>query len=230
MIKVVVNTHVAYSKPYAKFLDSVQRNKDATSIYNRLIVIVNGCEHESIEKDDNGVLTVRTPLNTWEYSAFVVLEKHKTHPDVQSEYYMLLHDTCLLGRIFFDKLSSHEKTLKNNKYGIMRYPLPSSNIVIIHHELVHSFASAVANIKTKNDGCLIEQGRTLPDGTKSFYQTKMPTSVLGNRRELRPIDIYETGYPRTPFYYPAFDVMKYILWGRNGDFTNNVCNNEPSRR
>lgn len=229
MIKVVVTTHVNYSKAMQSFIRSVDNNKDSALIYNRLIVVVNGSERDDIEVSPNGLVTIQTPLNVWEYTAFVQLEAHKDHPKVYSEYYFLLHDTCMIGASFFDKLLTQEAKLKKQPYAITHCHLPSSNIVIIHKDIVYDFARSVTKIQNKWDGCLIEQGLSLKDGTMSFYRTTRSRRIAAARKEIRPYDVYKTGHARKPFYYPEFDVMKYILWDYEGDFTNDVQRIRPIR-
>ena len=222
-MKIVVTSHTAYRIPLEKFFQSVDANSHSDSIYKQIILIINGSEKDSIESDHRGTMIIHTQLDVWEYTAFVVLDTYKTHPDIQSDYYFLLHDTCLLGRGFYPKLLANEQLAKQLNCEIMTNHLPCSNIIVIHKDVIYGFSKDVLKIQTKANGCLIEQGLSLQDGTPSFYQ-KRKIHILGHRKEHHPIDVYKTGFRRTPFYYPVFDVMKYILWNKHGDFTNSVQN------
>ena len=48
---------------------------------------------------------------------------------------------------------------------------------------------------------------------------------LRRRKETGEEDVYMSGHPRKKFFYPDFEITKFILWGRNGDITGKLEDN-----
>ena len=96
-IKVVIQSCTGYEEPVAKLLDSI----DFQDHEDDIILVKNAAVREKITKDlvvtDNTfgiVTTIHTPKNIWEYCSYQKVAEFIEHPDVESEYFLFLHDTC----------------------------------------------------------------------------------------------------------------------------------------
>ena len=53
-------------------------------------------------------------------------------------------------------------------------------------------------------------------------------TMVPQRKVRGAVDIYNTGHPRTAFYYETFGLVKYILMFKNGDITGKIRGNNES--
>lgn len=231
--KNLVSTHVKYAKPLTMLFDSINnRLANANDVYNRMILVVNGSEADSVTTSNysnstNSLTVVTTPMNNLEYTVFSMVAKYKDDDRVRSEYYFTMHDTCTVDDTFFSKLLSFDQIVETKEYSFVRPEGAGSNIMIVSMDAVLRFAPTVPFIKTKAQAVDVELGRPLqtPDGGEQrlalLYDFKeKPTYCCYRRRELseEKKDLYETGHARSCYYYKAFGVKKYILLMRYGDF------------
>lgn len=229
-MKIVISSHIRYTTPLALLFESF--NTHCPSIYADVIVVINGCQNESVSYDVHlnacaPLTVITTHLDIWEYTIFPTITKYWNNENVSSEFYMLLHDTCIVGPKFQEKINKHSRELTAYKrnpllqdtttIGILRPKGYCSNIVIIHKRVIFMYEKEVHSITTKKDAVAVERGEL-----KSFYDYDVPTVDLKSRVLGRSIDIYDTGYPRLSCYYECFDLHKYILYNRHGEFTGDV--------
>lgn len=230
-IKVVITSHIKYTIPLTTLFQSI--NKHCPELYSQIILVINGDTYESITKQQHlnskdELILIRTSLDIWEYTAFPMITKYYDNVDVSSEYYMLIHDTCIVGPNFASNLQEHAKELSasslstnpftdKNKIGILRLKELCANIIIIHKELIFKYENEVYMIKTKADAVHIESD---PNG--AFYGYKVRISYKDKRLFMGCVDIYKTNHPRHCEYYKCFDLYKFVFVNHEGDFLGNV--------
>ena len=156
-----------------------------------------------------GTVIITTKDNGHDMHGYQKLYEHRSHPRVAAQRYLYLHDTCVVRPMFF----STTNQIKVKKYEIKTCSPPYSNIILMGCGVVESYQNRFSGNWTKQDMFRYENGTILE------YEHVLP---FGKRKYLGDYDIYNTGYPRSAFLYEDFDVVKYILWGRNGDMTSDV--------
>jgi hypothetical protein len=230
-IKIVIVSHIKYTVPLTTLFESM--NKHCPELYRQIILVINGNKYESITKQQHlnskdELIVIRTCLNIWEYTAFPMIKKYYDYDDVRSEYYMLIHDTCVVGPNFASNLQEHAKELSasslsenpftdKNKIGILRPKETCSNIIIIHKELIFKYENEVYAIKKKVDAI-----RRECDPNGAFYGYNVRICYKDKRLFMGCIDIYKTKHPRHCEYYKCFDLYKFVFFQYEGDFLGNV--------
>ena len=119
-IKVVIASHVCYMKQLRWFLESLDYKRHI----DRIIVVVAGVPepdaNDVAEKYSNGTYfellkenVLTTSLNMDEYASFVALgDKLRECPQFAAgSFFMMLHDTCEAGRLFWRRLEDIEKEI-----------------------------------------------------------------------------------------------------------------------
>ena len=135
------------------------------------------------------------------------------HKYIYSDSYFYLHDTCIVANNFPMNLDSI--VVKEN--DIYKCLGQSSNIVLFHKKIFSNYQNQFAGNISKLDGYMLE-------GSITFGNVK----ILSPRIYVKDIDIYSTGWERKEFYYPNFEIKKYIFWFKSGDMTNDVYAYRPN--
>jgi hypothetical protein len=96
-IKVVIQSCTGYEEPVAKLLASINFQKHEDDI----ILVKNAAVRDKVTKElfatnnATGIITtIHTPKNIWEYCSYQKVAEFMEHPDIESEYFLFLHDTC----------------------------------------------------------------------------------------------------------------------------------------
>lgn len=224
-MKLIINTHIRYTTPLKHLFSSI--NKHCPSIYNQTILIINDCDEESIEKNvylnaNNEMMIVRTCDNVYEYTSNTVIDKYQNDDRINANYYLCIHDTCEVGSKFLSKFNFYKKKINAtwNKMNvqIIKPKNVSSNICIFRKDIMIKFAPLVSLITSKRIAVDFEHGYH----QNSIYNMSDKTLYLSNRKVIGKKDVYNTSIQRITFYYPDFDLNKYILIGFEGDIVNNV--------
>ena len=94
-IKVVIQSCTGYEEPVAKLLESI----DFQDHEDDIILVKNAAVKEKVSKellvtsDSSGIITtIHTPKNIWEYCSYQKVAQFIEHPDVDSEYFLFLHE------------------------------------------------------------------------------------------------------------------------------------------
>ena len=224
-MKLIINTHRRYTTPLKHLFSTI--NKHCPSIYNQTILIINDCDEESIESNiylnaSKEMIIVRTCDNVYEYTSNTVIDMYQNDDRIHANYYLCIHDTCEVGSKFLSKFNFYTKKINTtwNKMNIqiIKPKNLSSNICIFRKDIMIKFASMVSLITSKKIAVDFEHGYH----PNSIYNMSDKTINLSNRKYIGNKDVYNTGNQRKIFYYPDFDVIKYIFWDFEGDIVNNV--------
>lgn len=121
-MKVVINTHPKYKKALNIILDSL-KYKDHNSDVIVCVADVPDAEAENVVAeyvDTYGLTNVVTCSdNIDEYTAYVGLRNaFKDGRFVDDRYFLMIHDTCEAGRLFWSKLDELEKALGGPKFDV----------------------------------------------------------------------------------------------------------------
>lgn len=221
--KVIINSHVEYSKPLRFLLSSVL-DSDFLEWYSLLdiIVVVGGdasypqggeVGEEWVEELGGKCVFVRAPQDSHDFHGLNCLHTHFSHPLVEADTFFYVLDTSVFQTDFGSKLSS----LDVGETGILTCPLPNSSLLLFGKGVVKAYGERFGANMTKQEALRLElEGQFLSFGDVTFLEQRVLT---------RKVDIYGTGHPRHEFHYPSFGVKKYVLWGKNGDMTGNVVLN-----
>lgn len=232
--RIIISTHVKYEQPLQRLFDSI--NKYCPNLYKQTLLIVNGCDEECIEEgmhlnSKNAMTKIFVTADVFEWTLFNAVEKYYQDPRIYAEYYMCIHDTCEVGPAFEQKVHKFMECLKSHPYLRNRTDQPiqilkpkgtTSNICIFHRDQIIRFAPNVSEITSKGIGVHMEHG-THP---LSLYHPdalrNIPVVHLAERTHIGSLDVYQSGHPRGVFYYPCFDLRKYVFLNCDGDIVGNV--------
>jgi len=189
--------------------------------FSDLVVVIGGCSRNQVYKDGD-ITVVETTFMSYDLTALSVLWHHRNHPWVKAQAYLYLLDTTTVGVGFPEKFEALSTV---NRVGHDEYrspPIPSSNICVFGHGVVENYKTNFDVFLSKQDGIWFEQGHA-PRGVRRLDKFASNVTALKGRLEHgEPVDVYRTGYSRRVFWYPDFDVYKYILWDRNGDILGHI--------
>ena len=212
--KIVINSHVKYQNPLGILFESLEKNK--FSEWNRIIVVLGGDSKESIGKEkmfNHKVTVIRTKDNAFDLHGLNQLYVHRNHGHVTASHYFYMLDTSIVEHGFPKALDS----IRPNENEIYTTSLPNSNITLFDRGVVMKYGDSLKGSCTKQKALDFE----LRGGLHEFGNVR----YLKNREETGEEDIYKTGHPRRKFYYPDFEITKFILWEQNGDITGKIQDN-----
>eukprot|EP00415_Alexandrium_ostenfeldii_P001781 UN1781 len=99
-------------------------------------------------------------------------------------------------------------------------PRPNSNIMAFGHGLVEKYGTNFDRAVTKQECTWMECGGAVA-GIHKLEHFAAKVTMTVDREKQGNADLYNTGHPRTKFYYPALGIYKYVLWGQMGDIGGN---------
>jgi len=146
------------------------------------------------------VLEIRTRKTNFEYVGFQKLQEHLNHTSLRSyPCFLMLHDTCEVSPRF----ESPTKHMFDNKFEVVVTSGTTSNIMSITRHGVSLLR--VRNFRSKTDATYGEfRGHVLKPFTKEQIKFVSARQRMGLR------DVFETGFPRTMYFYPSFNCYKYV--------------------
>jgi hypothetical protein len=227
-MKIVINSHVKYSKARQVLFESL--NKIGFTDKRDIIVVYSGSEND-IEPYicDNGYVIIESKLNNFDYNAYHMLYIYKDHSLIKDNFYLYLHDTITFDKSFNDTYHKIKKILLNITSDTIFIPKSfHSNICLFGNKVIDEYKDNFSLPLDKTEAIYLELHSSYVKNNKTIYNIGNYGSkyLIADRVEidypidsLNGIDIYNNGNPRRGFYYPFFSIYKWILWGKNGDFT-----------
>lgn len=222
MTKIIINSHVKYSKPRDVLFDSL--SKTQYKDYNNIIVVLSGSHTNKdpyLSKD--GFCIIESTNNNFDYNGFNVLNIYKNHNLIVDNFYLYLHDTVTFD-INFLKHFDHLEKLNKNTNDIYISNSFHSNICFFGKDVIINYKNNFSIPLSKEEAIYLELHPNLIKNNKIIKNISYFGNVhyIPNRIDLNKTeDIYQNGYPRKVFYYPLFGIYKWVLWGKNGDFVEN---------
>ena len=215
------------------------KNKGYNNFEHQVILVISGAERNTQPEmgyvhhffqdvpDDIKCCIILAQLDSWEYTSYHMLYVHRDHPLVDSDKYFLLMDSCTVDVTFCDKMKRFENYEPFPKHIPWIYGcnnLRTSNTYVFNKAVVLNYKDNFGTAVTKHKGINVEAGFCVNVDGKMVCGVKGFGRFLthGPRWKLPPKDIYGTGSPRSPHWYPCFGIKKWILLNRFGDFDENI--------
>jgi len=220
VLKLAVNSHVAYSRPLHCLFDSLLAT--GFSKLDDVLVLLGGSQVDAGPRHvplaavapraglRANVTVLRTRANAIDYHGLALIHRHRKHPLVRAETYLYVHDTVTFAADFVRRFESFR--LRKSARIFTTWPLPNSNVVAFGADVIARFRTNFDGDIAKRDAFPMEFGYSLPRRNATEVRPLVAFGVvvkLGPRCPNGSVDIYATGTPRMRFWYPAFGLYKY---------------------
>lgn len=205
--KIVVNTHSLYTQVLQKLFKSFKKIKHFP--WYRVIIVIGGSDKNSIYQGKNTETIITTTDNAYDYHGLNQLYRYIDHPLVSATSYMYMHDTCIVLTNFIQKIDSFH-IRKNEIITVNSYL--NANIMLFEKNVIHNYNTHFQGHMTKRQACLYEHAEIFKFGN---YRPS------GDRIKMADAYVYTKDSKRTPFFYPCFGIVKFVLMKKYGDITGN---------
>lgn len=208
----VVNSHIAYSKPLHQLLQSL--SSIGFAHFCRVLVVIGGSQQDVPPTRRGNITVIRSKLNAHDYTGLSALHVHRAV--VAAPMYVYMHDTCLVHPRFLSYFNESIRLLGDNMFHTNE--MGHSNVFAFSYRFVDTYGDAFTRKFTKWEAILMELNHTVrllvPDQKMVVYGAA--------REELGEVDVYRTGLPRRMFYQPTFGIFKFIFFHYHGDIQGSV--------
>ena len=229
-MKIIINSHVKYKKARDVLFETLK--KTGFSDKKNIIVVCSGSKED---KDpyihDDGYIMIESKLNNFDYNGYHMLYLYQNHPLIVDNFYLYLLDTVTFDISFNQTYKKIQKILKTVPLNTVFIPKSfHSNICLFGSQVINEYKTNFALPLNKEEAIYLELHKSyMKDNTIIYNISNYGNKhIISDRIEIEyplssqnGIDIYKNGNPRRGFYYPFFSIYKWILWGFNGDFTEN---------
>ena len=219
-IKLVINSYEPWEITRKKCLESLINDTDFNN-FNNIILVLGGSKNESEPKldylnkyikidSDIKMIVIKLKTNHFDCGGLVALNKYKTHPLIQSNYYINILDTTTFNNDFSERINNFplRKDLKGVIYSVEK---PCSCIFIFDKYFIDLYKNNFDAITSKQAALNIELGN-YHKNIKSYYI--IGTHIIyGKRENVGEIHLYNSSDKRIIFNYPEYGIKKYIKWG-----------------
>ena len=212
-MKIVINSHIKSNIALQHLLESLKENKTDINCCYDIIVVIGGYYHldnYEIIKDEN-ITYIHANHNSIDFTGLITLMElyHNIN-----DYYMYLHDTCKIGKHFYNKISSIDLT---NVSSIKINKLFSMNIGIYSQKIIDEFKDFLLTKKNRNENeCM--KFKSINYNEDYIFNNDNNNIILDNYdgwNYTGPTDYYNTGTLRIVEYYPNLDLYKIKSnWGQ----------------
>ena len=211
-MKIVINSHSKSNIALQHLLESLKEN-DIN--YCDVIVVIGGHynlnNYEIIE--DENITYIHANHNSIDFTGLITLME--LYGDI-NEHYVYLHDTCKIGKKFYEKIHSIDLTNVSSIKIIKRY---SMNIGIYSQNIINNFKDFLLSKKNTDDNKCMEF-KSINYCEDYIFDNDTNNKVLDNFNSYNctgPTDYYNTGTMRIVEYYPNLDLYKIKAnWGAQG--------------
>lgn len=217
-MKIVINSHINSTIALNHILESLKEN-DIN--YCDVIVVIGGYynldNYEIIFTNEN-ITYIHVNHNSIDFTGLITLAE--LFKDDINEYYVYLHDTCKIGKNFYNKLKAIDLT---NISSIRINKTSSMNIGIYSQNIINKFEKFLLSKKnTDPNKCL--EFKSVNFNEDYIFDNDPNNKVLDNHNcwnYTGPTDYYNTGTMRIVEYYNNLDLYKIKAnWG-HGKWTLN---------
>ena len=193
-------------------LESMKKTKDFYK-YD-IIIVVGGCDviiYET-EKIEN-ITYIKCNYSSYDYTSLIALSE--LYSDNLNDYYFMLHDTCKVGDLFYEKLNkidlTNVSTIKINQNWSMNIGIYSQKIINQNKEKLLS----MKNIDKTN--AVVEEDFIFKNDINNITLDSYNLCIFEG-----PIDYYNSGTMRIVEYYSNIDLYKIKSNWTWGNFTSNL--------
>jgi hypothetical protein len=203
-MKIVINSHSKSNIALQHLLESLREN-DIN--YCPIIVVIGGhynLNNYEITEDEN-ITYIRANHNSIDYTGLIALLE--LYYNNTNEYYVYLHDTCRIGKNFYNKIKSIDLT---NVSSIKINTPFSMNIGIYSQVIINEFNDFLLSKKNTDETKCMEYKCSL-NCEDYIFNNDQNNKLLDNYSGWNytgPTDYYNTGTMRIVEYYPNLDLYK----------------------
>ena len=211
-MKIVINSHAKSNIALQHLLESLKENDIIN--YLDVIVVIGGyynLNNYEIFQHDN-ITYIHANHNSIDFTGLITLMELYNN-DI-NEHYVYLHDTCKIGKNFYNKIKSIDLTnvssIKINKHFSM-------NIGIYSQKIINEFKEFLLSKKNNNENeCM--NFKSVNFNEDYIFNNDANNKLLDNYdgwNYTGPTDYYNTGTMRIVEYYPNLDLYKIKAnWGQ----------------
>ena len=216
-MKIVINSHAKSNIALQHLLESLKEN-DIN--YCDVIVVIGGyynLNNYEISKDEN-ITYIHANHNSIDFTGLITLLELYNNTN---EYYVYLHDTCKIGKNFYNKIKLIDLT---NVSSIKINKKFSMCIGIYSQKIINEFNDFLLSKKNTNEiECM--KYKSINFDEDYIFNNDQNNKVLDNYHGWNytgPSDYYNTGTMRIVEYYPNLDLYKIKAnWGQGTWTLNN---------
>jgi len=230
--KLIVNSHVKYGQPLESLYRSLLNVKFQAGCprFRNVVTVLGGAAADSEPQrapgmwGDLGVTVINVTLNSFDLHGLSAVHRYIDHPLVQAGSYFYVLDTVVFGGRF-PQMFDHFATMVQEDE--VHLPVaPNSNIFVFGQKVARRYKTAYDRNTTKEEGLYLEHdwNCTSPRHITHFANR---TVLLNKRKKVGQEDVYHTGFARTKYWYPDFDLYKYIMLDYSGDLTEGKLTRNP---
>ena len=211
-MKIVINSHAKSNIALQHLLESLKENDIVN--YLDVIVVIGGhynLNNYEIIQNEN-ITYIHANHNSIDFTGLITLME-LCNNDI-NEHYVYLHDTCKIGKNFYNKIKSIDLTnvssIKINKHFSM-------NIGIYSQKIINEFKEFLLSKKNNNENeCM--NFKSVNFNEDYIFNNDANNKLLDNYdgwNYTGPTDYYNTGTMRIVEYYPNLDLYKIKAnWGQ----------------
>jgi len=177
----------------------------------RIFFFIEGGHLDRTVLIDKGVNYIKTNHNSVEYTSLIDIVEHK----MESDYWVLLHDTCRVGDKFYELI----KNIPHNCEKIALRDWPSMSIGTYRYTYLLRHIDRLMQIKnTKYDRNSIQRWKQWGIHNEDYMlwkETTTPCALYNSHLELKEKFLicneprwYDTNINRRIEYYPQLDLYK----------------------
>jgi len=217
-MKIVINSHIKSNIVLQHLLESLKEN-DIN--YCDIIVVIGGhynLSNYEITQNEN-ITYIHANHNSIDFTGLITLLE-LYYNDI-NEYYVYLHDTCRIGKEFYNKINSLDLT---NVTSIKIVHPFSMNIGIYSQIIINDFKDFLLSTKNTNEKECMKYKLNAVAHEDYIFKNDTNNKLLDNyngHSYTGPTDYYNTGTMRIVEYYPNLDLYKIKANWNQGNWTLN---------
>jgi len=200
-MKIVINSHINSGIALNHLLESLD------DCEYEIIIVIGGyfdLKNYNIYKYKN-ITYIQANHNSIDFTGLIVLVE--LYYEV-NEYYVYLHDTCKVGKDFYNKIKAIDLT---NVSSIKIKKSLSMNIGIYSQKIINQFTDFLLSKKNIDESKCMEYKYTGALCEDYIFKNDCNNITLDNydgNQHTEPTDYYKTGVMRIVEYYPNLDIYK----------------------
>ena len=202
--RLVIVSHARYGEPLRVLMNSLENN--GFSEFCRTVVVASGEREERGPERAGNVTTIRTALDSYEYSGMAALREHAAHPLVSAPAFFYMPVTSVAAPEFADFFDRLVREL--GEADVLASPSEmDSNVIAFSPALLERCGDRFRRrMSNKKDAMYAEATRLMRCGTppERTRLTRSPRVLLGEA------DPYSTDAPRLVYHYPDFGMYKFV--------------------
>jgi hypothetical protein len=211
-MKIVINSHIRSEKAITHLLKSMRANKDFYDF--NIIIFIGGHYNESgynVNTNEN-ITYIKCNHNSIDFTSLIgLLEiyESKLFDYILDDYYFYMHDTCKIGKNFFNKISSINL---ENVSSLRIKKIFSMNIGVYSQKIINDFKNFLLTKKNTEENRCMEFKSINNQEDYIFDNDENNRTIEDYNNNIRvyknPVNYYNNGTMRIVEYYPNIDLYK----------------------